>query len=308
MAKLAILGHKTRGKEVIEILEMLEGKNTAHFDGENTGLAYYIEVDKSICCIDIETKYHKEFYKITLEKFLEKFPYKVGDNVSSKYLKNYKIEKMEWEDTNNRVIYKLQGMGWYSVDELQPYEDDWQKAVFEANEHACNISLNIAKEGNTGNGIIYDEIDFDRCPCADKVQLILGDDFEIKVEDGKTFVVRKKIKYPKTYEECCKIMQSDPNFYIDTHLYSDKLDLLYKLLICRNAYWKIAGDEMGLGKAWEPDWTNTNSNKYCIYFVGDEIKKQPMLEVHHFLAFPTAEMRDAYKENFDNDIEILKRF
>lgn len=124
MANLAIQGHTTRGSEVIALLEMLGGKNTAHFEGENAGLAYYIEVDKSICCIDIEFEYHTEFYKITVEEFEEKFPYKVGDKVSSKYLKNYEISKMEWESINNRVIYKLRGMGWYSADELQPYKEE----------------------------------------------------------------------------------------------------------------------------------------------------------------------------------------
>ena len=55
-----------------------------------------------------------------------------------------------------------------------------------------------------------------------------------------------KYKYPKNYEECCEILQSDTKFYIDTHLHSGKLESLYQLLICRDAYWKIAGEEMGL--------------------------------------------------------------
>lgn len=39
----------------------------------------------------------------------------------------------------------------------------------------------------------------------DKTELVLGNEFEIKIEDGKTFVIRKSVAYPKTYEECCKI-------------------------------------------------------------------------------------------------------
>ena len=85
-----------------------------------------------------------------------------------------------------------------------------------------------------------------------------------------------------------------------------QLNGLFRLLMCRDAYWKIAGKQLGLDKPWKPEWTNTNSNKYCIYYVGDEIKKQPMLEVHHFLAFPTPEMRDAFYDNFKNLIEQCK--
>lgn len=126
MAKLAIKGHSKRGKEVIEILEMLGGENTRDYSANYDGVYFYIKEDsKSISFDWFETpNTDKDFTIYDLEEFLEKFPYKIGYNVSSKYLKNYKIEKMEWEDTNNRVIYKLQGMGWYSVSELQPYKEE----------------------------------------------------------------------------------------------------------------------------------------------------------------------------------------
>lgn len=40
----------------------------------------------------------------------------------------------------------------------------------------------------------------------DKTELVLGDEFEVKVENGKTFVVRKQSSYPKTFENCLKIL------------------------------------------------------------------------------------------------------
>ena len=33
----------------------------------------------------------------------------------------------------------------------------------------------------------------------DETELVLGDNYEVKVEDGKTYVVKKKSQYPKTY-------------------------------------------------------------------------------------------------------------
>lgn len=109
-----------------------------------------------------------------------------------------------------------------------------------------------------------------------------------------------KPQYPKTYVECAKILERFSAYNIDGYK-NELLVKLQELFICRDAYWKIAGD-------WKPDWLDTNTQKYCIYYVGDEIKKQPMLEVHHFLAFPTAEMRDAFFEYFKELIESCKDF
>ncbi len=75
MAQLAIKGHATRGNEVIELLKMLGGVNSANFSGKETDRGYYIEVDKSICFIDNDVEYMAEFRNLTLEQFLEKYPY-----------------------------------------------------------------------------------------------------------------------------------------------------------------------------------------------------------------------------------------
>lgn len=282
MANLAIQGHATRGSEVIALLEMLGGKNTAHFKGEKAGLAYYIEVDKSICCIDIEFEYHTEFYKITVEEFEEKFPYKVGDKVSSKYLKNYEISKMEWESINNRVIYKLREMGWYSADELQPYKEETMGTItiddFKANTkewlidrlHGMIISEAIKTIGN-----IHDEL--------------------------------HKPQYPKTYEECCDVIGLHQlELPIALGYKAEIIETLQQLLICRDAYWKIAGEQMGLDKPWEPDWLNVEQDKYVLFTHNNAICSNRYVLGHNILAFPTEEMRDAFYENFKELIETCK--
>ena len=117
-----------------------------------------------------------------------------------------------------------------------------------------------------------------------------------------------KSKYPQTYEECCKIIHSDPKFYVDTHLYSGTLETLYKLLICRDAYLKIAGEEMGLGKPWEPDWNNDEwPDMSYISYDGKSIDKENGFPCcNMILIFPTEEMRDAFYEVFKEDIEYCK--
>ena len=133
----------------------------------------------------------------------------------------------------------------------------------------------------------------------------------IKLENRNMNEETVKKEYPKTYEECAEIIAeltgSDCNPTGCMGYMSVQLTAFQKLLICRAAYWKIAGDEMGLRKPWEPNWCN-DSTKYCISYSSlcRRICKTHYDSVRNNLAFPTAEMRDAFKENFDPDIEICK--
>ena len=126
----------------------------------------------------------------------------------------------------------------------------------------------------------------------------------------KIVLEKKKNKYPKTYEECMRILgfttvytpKVEPMFD-----YDDDIIALQKLKNCRDAYWKIAGEEMGLGEPWKPDWEDVKSRKYVIVRgeKGKIIKGDTTSYATAF-AFPTKEMRDAFKENFDSDLEICK--
>lgn len=137
----------------------------------------------------------------------------------------------------------------------------------------------------------------------DKVELCLGDDYEIVVEDGRTFVQKKKSQYPKTYEECCQHLGCDDK------LSAGKLVLFQQLINARNAYWKIAGEEMGLDKSWEPNCKSLVNNEYfTIHTFNNEIIKSGTSHRNAILAFPSAEMRDAFYENFKNLIEECKNF
>jgi hypothetical protein len=115
-----------------------------------------------------------------------------------------------------------------------------------------------------------------------------------------------KSQYPKTYEECAKLL----NTYCGSiGGYNWKLlSYFQQLLICRDAYWKIAGEQMGLGKPWEPDWENTSPGnlKWCMSYSGNYIEFDQYKHKHHILAFPTEEMRAVFYENFKELIEQCK--
>ena len=112
---------------------------------------------------------------------------------------------------------------------------------------------------------------------------------------------KKKKEYPKTYEECSVINGCDNRIPLKI------IGEFTKLINARNAYWRIAGQEMGLDKPWEPDYTNTGEKKFSIWVDFGEIKLGgPFTTTQMVLTFPTEEMRDAFYENFKKEIEICK--
>jgi hypothetical protein len=125
-----------------------------------------------------------------------------------------------------------------------------------------------------------------------------------KIEALKIALEKDVKEYPKSYEECCEIIHSDPKFYVDTHLYSGILETLYKLLICRDAYLKLYSEENGLEKPWSPDRCTV------VYGIGREegcvIKYDDCWGGACVLEFPTQNLRDMFYENFKNDIEKCK--
>lgn len=140
---------------------------------------------------------------------------------------------------------------------------------------------------------------------ADKVELDLSNR-ELIQEDGKWFVVKKKKEYLKTYEECCKVLNYCCNpFSVKTTHKEELIRKFQFLLLYRDAYWKIAGEEMGLGKPWEPDW-NSLEPKYTISLSKNSVKLIWEQYYQRVFAFPIEEMRDAFYEAFKELIEECK--
>ena len=276
MAHLAIQGHATRGNEVIALLEMLGGIDSGFFSGNEIDRFYYIEVDKGICFIDSVVE-HLDFHKMTLEQFLKRFPYKVGNRVKNVYGACGKVYEMKWID--DEIQYRLDfghhTSGWYGADELM-LPDEEKETMEEKKINQMSLA---------------------NCD-LDEVEIVLGDKFEMKIKNGKYYAVRKQ--YPKTFIEVLNFFHPDRQRE-DDYQRCYKKDLIEKfqdLLYARAAYWNIAGD-------WEPDWNNI-SDKHCIYVVGGEIWLKECQTRQCTLAFPTAEMRDTFYENFKDLIEQCK--
>ena len=273
---LAIKGDKERGNEVIALLEMLGGDNVYKQWGKDDG--WYIIEDGKI----LYKKYIFEngYIPFTIEEFLEKYPYKVGDKVVyTKFGDNcddypVTIESMKW--TGTTIEYAFNDCVTCLAKDLKMWNGEPDEVI---------------------SGIYLNSYDY-----ADEVELNLGD-YEIVVRDGRTYAVKKKPKYPTTYEECF----NEHTTHSTLSLLANKTNVLYNLLICRDAYWKIAGEQMGLDKQWEPNYEALTDNTFfTIQTFNGEIDKSATSHRNSILAFPTIEMRDAFYDNFKDLIEQCK--
>jgi len=249
--------------------------------------------------------------------------YKVGDRVKIKSLDWYNENKDEYGyiDCGSKAFFTRMS-NWcgkivtikeiYKTNcyRLEEYDFDWTDEMIEGLAEEETLIERVDDKGLPFNEWL-----------SHKGAFHIPDGYELKDENGnvinatKIVLEKKKKKYPKTYEECYKVLGIDEYDLVQDYrvgkirnIQSErikKLNILNKLLICRDAYWKIAGDEMGLGKPWEPD---SDTEVYNIYRFRDKIGINCSFCVGNcnILEFPTEEMRDAFKENFDPDIEFCK--
>ena len=144
----------------------------------------------------------------------------------------------------------------------------------------------------------------------DMNEWVLPEGFQFKDENGnlinaqKIVLEKKDNGYPKTYEECVEILGRSADVTYGYKKYV--LHTLQMLLVCRDAYWQMAGQEMGLDDPWGPDWEDDHQYKYTIYTMGNKVIRHVGGYINAILAFPTEKMRDTFYENFKEEIEKCK--
>lgn len=303
MAELAIKGHKTRGKEVIALLEMLGGKNELHLTGCEMSDCYHI-IKGGV--IKNGYVYPEGFASFTLEEFEEAYPFKVGDEVDC-ILNDTgvcKIVCMNWMKDVDEVLYYVQRETEYGIVSKRVYVQDLRPYNPEPVETSPDKAKAPSLEGQ----------DYSEGRCGYKIPK--GFEFE-KVENGEIILKPKKKAFPKTYKECCEVLGIDHNLYLDLNhwdifgeykpnVYTQNIVYLFNklcmVLICRDAYWKLADDWLfKIGG-------NSQEVVYAITIWGTGILKDfyYALNCNRILVFPTEEMRDTFYENFKDLINECK--
>ena len=303
--KLAIKGHPKRGNEVIERLEMLGGINKLDLKGTQIDSYYYIDSIDSKIHLGLSI-YPYDYTIYTLEEFLEKFPYKVGDKVWLHY-ENLTIRttetiiSMRWCSKYDCVLYDVCTCCNLKEYAFTPYKEETMeqrqyKELRMPLDDDDKLATEVTIDGNKilpPNGYLIGKI--------------------TQVDNGMLVeYVKQQPSYPKTHEECFNICFGNKHHIVqvvgldDLGDNKELFESFIKLKICRDAYWKIVGEQIGLGKPWKPDWTNTNEGKYCIVNTMGKVEKWVQKTTNKIFAFPTEEIRDIFYENFKDLIEQCK--
>ena len=294
MAELAIKGHPTRGGEVIKLLEMLGGVNKHQIDAIRQNYVYFIDTDNIIRLLQINQLLPEKDIVYSLEEFEEKYPYKVGDNVThhvGKLLETHTIIGMRWDSDKCRILYYLD-----NCDVIDG--EDILYSVECKTEQSKQKRIKDMDLKNYGTATIkYIQENGSR-----DMELIIPYNQEIVNIDGRYILRDKKPQYPTTYEECCKVLgySGNYNMALTTDIDCKLFNALYQIKVCRDAWWKMSDD-------WKPDWNNQDDCYHAIKTCKNEVCLVSTLYLEDcILAFPTEEMRDAFHENFKGLIEQCK--
>ena len=289
--KIAIRGHESRGKEVIQILESLGGRNTFNYNGDYIRTAYFIGMDYSIYgfCTDSPKIGFKVY---TLEEFEKEFPFKVGDRVIS--------------ITTGCIgtITKLSENGWYYVN-------------YDNGNFACTFGQNLKP---------YKEMERNITLTLDKAKEWYKKDGELKEIALQAFTEKELNPLPRSWEKFCKNnpIQDHEAFinYANGYITMCKECAGSGLGIwirkpekdrCKCVSQKSAEAHLAMiqleqlrdcwRQGWEPNWLEGNVQKYVIQKWRDKISIETTYVTHSFLSFPTYEMAKEFLECFRDLIE-----
>lgn len=199
---IAIRG-QGKGQKIITLLENLGGVNKFHCTGLDLNSYYFIDSNGYIRA-DIDRYLDKDKFQLfTYDSFYEKYPFVIGD----------KVTVQGWRSPG--VILRMHIKNFQIVYDIAFMEDRHTIATdvcVECIKHYCKETQTNKNEMAifiTGNINLKNQ---------DKVEIKLGDDWEIKEENGKTYAVRKKTKITEDqlldigFSKCGKLKSCDPDY------------------------------------------------------------------------------------------------
>ena len=291
--KIAIQGHPFRGKEVIQILDSLGGRNVEKLTGTYKTF-YYID-DKNEIGDDHKKNFPPTYKLYTLEEFKKEFPFKIGDEVMVL-------------DYNNKIgtIVNIKPCG--------PILAYFIKLETGDGVYRSSKSLKLYKEMKEERNITL---------TLDKAQEWYKKGGELKEIALQAFTEKELNSLPRSWKEFCTCYNTirDDEHYIDVDSnllrVNDMISNHNRLEIAdRNIYPSKESAEAHLAmiqleqlrncwwNGWEPIWDI--SQKYCIYLSHNEVQVRMCTNVARFLTFPTREMAIEFLECFRDLIELAR--
>ena len=275
--KIAIQGHPTRGKEVIQLLESLGGINSLEQTGRYLGSAYYVDTVGIISSFGTCRQCgNRKIY--TLEEFEREFPFKIGNRVIS--------------TTTNFIgtITKLKENGCYYV-------------KYDNGNLACSFGQNLK---------LYKEMKEERNIklTLEKAKEWYKKGGELKEIALQAFSEKELNSLPRSWEEFATnharrgyyissdgkpVMCASSGKFSSPHVCPSKKSAEAHLALIQleqlRDCWR---------KGWKPEYHSTS---YAIKRSNDEIHVIQAYSVSAFLSFPTKEMAEEFLKCFRDLIE-----
>jgi hypothetical protein len=280
--KFAIKGHPTRGREVIQILESLGGRNTHKWNGNgDISDGFFIDNDDIIRFSNLP----KGYKLYTLEEFEKEFPFKIGDKVISLTTGLIGIIIKLKEDGCYYIKYDNGNLACGFGQNLKLYKEMKE-------ERNIKLTLEKAREWYKKGGELK-EIALQAFSEEELTKIDLP-------KTWKEFCENYPVQVGECWLENCDLIREKEYSHNEKRIYKNWIPArksaeahlaMIQLEQLRNCWW---GD-------WKPEWSN--SEKYAIRWDGDNLIAFTARRVHSFLVFPTIEMAGEFLECFRDLIE-----
>ncbi len=266
--KIAIRGHESRGKEVIQIFKDLGTEGLVDHTGSHIDWVYLrddsLRPNQLIVGTDVAFLKGYNYKVYTLEEFEKEFPFKIGDEVifpvkigwASGKITNltYIEDKLKYE-----VYVRTSGYHYVESHKLSLYPMKEERNI--------TLTLDKAKEWYKKGG-------------------------ELKEIALQAFTEKELNPLPRSWKEYCRKYEYTCLSTRYTNI-SLKYDTLLKLEQLRDCWWN----------GWEPNWNDGTQTKYCIIHYREEFKITVLCETRYFLSFPTRKMAEEFLKCFRDLIE-----
>lgn len=295
--------------QVLEEIHFSESLPACTSSFSNPNYIYFIDTSKDRT-ISFSKTILTDIPTFTLKEFEQFYPYKTRDVVK---VKDGELQGLQGEIVSakfdpwtsigkDKVIYTVQFLTGdlegkkreFMAYELEPVNNNIANRTQEdVNEYFKNHKIQSVNDLST----IEQWLKSDKLHLPEDVTINSGG---VNSSDFLRWYEVKKISYPKTYRECCNILGliASDNYFNNGYKYRE-LFYLQKLIVCRDAYWKVFSES-----------NNQNQDVKDIHdiynFDGKIYIGRKSSGVNYVLRLPCKDACQEFRNNFKSTIDLCK--